>query len=892
MSSINKDAIVQGWHALAKGAGEAIQWISQMRHDAPRLDTEADTLTLKLRQSRNKARRLADAATRPMTIGFFGLSQAGKSYLISALAAGENGKLETCLGGKKLDFIQHINPTGNGKEATGLVTRFTYRPANGDHHRSVRLKLFSEAEVGKILTNAFLHDFDQEKYGWQFNESSVKALISQLKLRRHPQPVAGMTEDDVVSMWDYLKLHAEKSRGGLAHYFWPQAIELAPWLSTRDRGQLFSVLWGDVPELTAAYVHFADVLARLGQAHDVQAPLTALVREEDGMLIKAASIVNVDTLERLYRAEDSRIDVCPIINNQPGSPVAVTLAELAALTVELEIPLENKPREPLFEQVDLLDFPGYRGRMNVVSLNDVTHDDKYKESNPLAQLFLRGKVAYLFERYSESQEMNVLVVCTASTKQSEVNEVGAVLDAWINQTQGSTPEIRERRKPGLVWALTMFDQCINQSLNTDEAALRQAWGLNGLIKLTMSERFGHYKWMQEWHREQPFNNTFLVRKPRHPSSFINIVDNQEVEFIADQRPQLDVMRRTFIADKAINRYVQSPAEAWDAMLTLNDGGMARMAAYLRQVARLESKLERINEQLEEEQNKLTESGLSGWYQPDGEEDTAKKAKIAAAIQKVLLAKPDYHGELLQHLLPPRNELRELYLQELTLSEPAGEEAEDTFGGLEAAFDQLFNSSAPVTIVHSHEQQFASQAAQLWITHLRGLNENPALLNYIGLPREIIESLTDELITALLRLKIDHALKDALLNTEQAAALLDEMVERQVSRVLHIMGDFVTWLGFQHQSFDKRPTRPRLPDQPIFSRPPQCDSVQWIGDEQLVRLPQQQINYTAIFFFDWLIGLDALIKGNAGHSAGREISAEQNAQLGRVIRLIKSQESLA
>ena len=57
-------------------------------------------------------------------------------------------------------------------------------------------------------------------------------------------------------------------------------------------------------------------------------------------------------------------------------------------------------------------------------------------TNPLAQLILRGKVAYLFERYTDNQEMNVLVVCTASNKQSDVKEVSAVLTEWINNTQG------------------------------------------------------------------------------------------------------------------------------------------------------------------------------------------------------------------------------------------------------------------------------------------------------------------------------------------------------------------------------------------------------------------------------------------------------------------------
>src|SRR5690606_2042453 len=124
MSNPNSAKIIQGWQGVEQGASQAIDWIAAVRQDAPRLNTEADRLTLNLRRSRNKARRLAQAAARPMTIRFFGLSQASKSYLISALAAGENGKLGTVLGGHQLDFLTHINPPGGGKEATGLVTRF------------------------------------------------------------------------------------------------------------------------------------------------------------------------------------------------------------------------------------------------------------------------------------------------------------------------------------------------------------------------------------------------------------------------------------------------------------------------------------------------------------------------------------------------------------------------------------------------------------------------------------------------------------------------------------------------------------------------------------------------------------------------------------------------
>lgn len=885
MSSIKPEQIIQGWKGIEAGAGKAIDWINTVRHDAPRLNTEADRLTLGLRRSRNKARRLALAAAKPMTIGFFGLSQAGKSYLISALAAGENGKLETSLGGHSLDFLTHINPPGGGKEATGLVTRFSRHQGSGDSQWPVSLQLFSEVEVGKILANAFIHDFDQEKINWQYDEARINDLLAALGKRRHASRIPGLVEDDVVSLWDYLLRHAEKSQSRLALHYWPQAITLAPWLSPDDRGQLFSVLWGQVPELTETYVRFAHTLRKLDGAQEVRAPLSTLVQEEQGQLVQKDSIMNVDMLERLNRDTDRIVEVCPVREGQINAPVSLSLAELTALTVELHVPLSSRPAQKLFEDVDLLDFPGYRGRLGVESMADIRRAVNSEQSNPLAQLILRGKVAYLFERYTENQEMNVLVVCTASTKQSDVKEVGGVLDEWIRYTQGADAEARGRRLPGLIWALTMFDLRISQHLSQEESLLRQAWGLGGMIKMAMTERFGQFKWMQEWLPGQAFNNTFLVRKPRQQTTFIRLTDGSESEFDAENAPQLELMRKTYLEDEAIRRYIASPEEAWNAMLKLNDGGMQRMAEYLEKVARREVKLERIAEQLAEMRHDLVNGGLGNWYQPDGEEDLAKKTQIAGSILAILKKRSGMHGELLARLVPSRKALQELYMQQTLVDEAVEEEEEASF--FDIGVEDAFINDTPAATTHSHELAFARHALQHWINHLRALPESPALLNYIKLPREIVESLVDELITGLLRLRMEQQLEASMVNTEQAGVRREKMVERQVSRVLHVMNDFITWLGYQQVPENKRPTRPNPPVEPIFTRPSQCSSVQWMNDERLVRLTPQQLNYSVIFIVDWLVGLEELIKENAGHSAGREITVAQNEKLGAILHLIKT-----
>jgi hypothetical protein len=129
------------------------------------------------------------------------------------------------------------------------------------------------------------------------------------------------------------------------------------------------------------------------------------VVEENGLLIRKHNIMNVDTLEYLNQPNDPHIEVCPLQDGQLAAPVTISLAELTVLTAELYVPLSAPTTEPLFEQVDLLDFPGYRGRMSIDAFGAKSAESE--GGSRLAELILRGKVAYLFERYTENQEMNV-----------------------------------------------------------------------------------------------------------------------------------------------------------------------------------------------------------------------------------------------------------------------------------------------------------------------------------------------------------------------------------------------------------------------------------------------------------------------------------------------------
>jgi len=898
-------ALAAHWDGLYQTAQDAITWTTEVRASAPRLDNEADDLILSLRRVRNNARRLGSVSALPMTVGFFGLSQAGKSYLISAMAAGANGKLETRFGDKQLDFLTHINPPGGGKEATGLVTRFSRTATPGPDDFPLELKLFSEIELVKVLANSFFNDFNPEKVQYRFDDAHIAKLLGDLNQRRALRPVAGVTEDDVVSLWDYLQDNFPGSLSALSNHYWTAAVELAPWLAQADRCRLFSIFWGEIPEISTAYQDFAQALANLGHAERIFAPRSALVRDlPGGGLSQADSIMNVEMLERLGRT-DQNIAVRPYLNGELADPVELPLPQLAALTVEMVFPLIEATAEPLFENVDLLDFPGYRGRLSVESLDDVRRALSSDETSPVAQLILRGKVAYLFERYTDSQEMNVLIVCTPSNKQSDVTSVGPVLSRWIDKTQGATPEERARRKPGLLWVITMFDMRIASDLDKGEDLLRLGWGSGGMMKMCMLERFGQYAWLQEWSDGQPFANTFLARKPQMKVTFLDLAEgNVEQAVSASAQAPLALMRTTFCEDETVARHIAEPEAAWDAMLKLNDGGIGRIAEYLRGVALREVKLARIAEQLNNILHTL-DARLGRWFQGESASELEKKRQIAQQIYQTIWPRRVLLGDLLEHLTLAQPLLRSLYLhaQEasdvepqqpdaastqdapsttLNLGDDQDDDGFDLFGSNPAPLltDTAKAAAAATLSARGSDAQFAQTVLREWISHLRHLPENQPLMRFLGFDKTAIEALVDELITAASRLNLEERLLHSLGGVERIGTRREQLVGRQTLTAANVLGDFVGWLGYAHKSAEERPNSQVAPGKPLFAESPA------LAAGSLPVLADKPQDYNRLYTGDWLVGLARIAEDNAGHSAGMEISPEQNDALGKLLNALR------
>ena len=773
---------------VTKGIDRALTWLDSARETAPRLNMEAERLGVRLRHQHNKATRLNEAASKECAVGFFGLAQAGKAWLIAALAASEKGRMELALGNTTFDYTQ-LNPQ---QQSATMVMRFSGRQTSTDNEWPVQLSLMSEEEIAGVLAQVWAKRSDSETIA--LDEQQIAERMKNVAVYRQAQSVEGMSSNNVVALWHRLNAAQICRSKALESHFWPQAVELAPMLGVDDRARLFSLLWNEDRDLSALYRQLAHVLHHLSGAKRVLAPLVTV---DDPSL----SVLNSSGLRYFNASSDRVIQVVPQHNGRSLRPVNLALGELNLLSREVLLPFYSAPRESLFEQVDLLDYPGFEEPSTLP--DDSTHE--------LALAFTTAKRPFLLTRAAERQDVDLLMVCNASGQRADTRIVGRVLDNWVKQTQGQP---HSGRKPALIWALTPFDQRITHGQNHDAA---------------------------------------------------------------------------------VQRYVGNPGDAWGTMLTMDDKGVKRMAGWLTSEVSRENKMTRLQDQLSEIRRELNDNLLGRWHLAAEKEEPQARLRVAETLLKALQTRTGVHGELLERLLPTRETLRHLFMQQQHPAERRSSEEytlteEDPFG-IGMSIDLLSDDPLPLPLdtrqtgeESEAENGFAQQVYRYWINLLGQLPEQDALLELLGVTRPTLEMLTEELTTASIRLDIEGALVKILTDKDAANTPAEMLADRQVSRALSVLGDFVAWLGFQHLPEAARPDSKINRGQKIFARP-ETQAASLGPGQRLTKLALKPNNHAAYYIYDWLVGLNETILLNAGYSAAREIDDEHRAQLAEILKQI-------
>jgi hypothetical protein len=873
--------LAQDCESLAVSAAEGVGWLKNAAQQSPTVAQQAPSLISELQKVRNQSRKLARAARRRMCVGVFGPSQAGKSYLVSILASRDGRPLQARFADKTYDFLREINPPGN-RESTGLVTRFGLGLSAGDKDFPVRVRLLTQTDIVKILGNSFLLDFDHQKAAFERPDgAAIRKRLNELRAKAQPKPAGDLDSDDVLDLIEYFDTFFAGVTAELRTDFWREAIDLAPRLSGRDRAALWSVLWYDFQPFTDLYLTLYDGLQKLGHAPEAMLGMDALIPREK-------SIVDVLTLDKLGADASDTLQIRPrLADGRNAQDARLPRSLVCALTAELSVAIAEKPWD-FFDHTDLLDFPGARSRLKLASLEDVAKAKGVAEgANPLRELLLRGKVAYLFQRYSAERELSAMLLCIPDGNQ-EVRDLSDMMAAWIDQTIGATPADRAKQKNALFLVLTKMDREFEQKAGETEESRKLRWAArlnNSLVNNFRGE------WPANWNG-RPFDNSFWLRNPTVIDERLMNYEGGRETGIADQFAARAVeLRSHFVQNIEVQRHFSDPAKAWDEAFRANDGGVSYLVKSLIPVCDPAIKRAQVRGQLDIQVRRLVDR-LAGFHSAaDGDARTKKRDLVHTVLRGLAgCIQQQLFGELVASLQIGDGALRDIYFRIATARQAEDSkdrpQAAPSTGGASVDLGRIFadvfgedTKAPPSGILEDRAERFAREAAEYWLENMRRIGSDEKALSHYGVDRQHLGWLIDELVVGAHRMNLIDQLSTDVRALENAAnAKWEDIAERQVRTAASALNGYVSALGFDRLPLEQRPgLPPNAPARRVFESPPPPDGAP--------RLSEDPSSIYADYCKDWMRAFLQLAMDNVGYEGGREITPEQNERLGAILRAV-------
>lgn len=371
-------------------------------------------------------------------VALFGASQVGKSYLSNYLLTTEKKALHVYDNeGNPTGFLSTIDPNGNGKEATAFVTRFSLSDTCGSSPGyPYRVRILRPIEAVMMLIDGYFNDVRGQIV-------PTKEEIEEEKRRLSSKySSTSSTDESVISAEDICELEAYFNPNNLSQR--PDFIEnlkrcdyfatldsISDKISAKDLSDVFGFLWGYNPLIVEMFTCIVDVYEKLKFSTEVYVSLDAL-RRDAGTILHVDRIYELVGVERLSQDFKSGIKLAKVKEmsvllengtiafNIPKSHFCMIAREVAFSVVDpSDKSMVNamETEKPFLKNLDILDFPGARSRKEIMA-SGFNYDG-------VATMLVRGKVAYLFNKYSHQYLISSLIFCQ-NNKQADVGKATAV----------------------------------------------------------------------------------------------------------------------------------------------------------------------------------------------------------------------------------------------------------------------------------------------------------------------------------------------------------------------------------------------------------------------------------------------------------------------------------
>ncbi|MCR4560845.1 MAG: putative virulence factor [Bacteroidales bacterium] len=578
---------------------------------------------LQLVNNRKILRRIAEAEVNNPGIAAFGKSQVGKSYLISCLLQ-DNGKpFLVYSGDKAYDFVFQINPPseeGGGKESTGVVSRFSSfkrRPDDYNRDLPVLVKSFSMTDIILIIADMYFNNLNYKS----LKESEIEDLTERFCAVYKSKPsfeYPVITADDVLFMKDYFKKSINNAQSFTNAAFFDKLALVIENVPKNEYINIFSNLWNNDSNINRLYNKLYGILNKFNFPRYLYLPIDSVVHQG----VRENTIMSVQCLKQFLNAESEFLTDVYVKNGTKYEKCATQIpkSEICAICAEIVFKIEDsflqssgrydlsgigddvknkltsdEIQMTMLENNDLLDFPGAKS-MEQEKLEGI-------KDSTLMNCFLRGKVAYLFNKYNEEMSINILLYCHHN-KDNDVTYLYKLLNEWVNNYVGKTPE--ERRKkiqttevPPLFYIGTMFNLDMLRGIGSDvsEVAINQRW--TGRLETVVNHQCFHtytVDWVKNFTTPgASFKNSYMLRdfkfsgpKAGLYDGFVdlkgNIIGEKETSMIMS-KDYYDMMRNTFIKNQYCKQFFKNPALSFDVAASINNDGALYILENLATVAK-------------------------------------------------------------------------------------------------------------------------------------------------------------------------------------------------------------------------------------------------------------------------------------------------------------------
>lgn len=590
---------------------KSLDWIKKNRPQ------DFDQKYVQLVELRRSLRKVLAASYNNPGIAAFGKSQVGKSYLISCLLQ-DNGKPFMVKAGNELhNFVYKINPpsdNGGGKESTGVITRFSAfsrDPKRYSEKYPVLVKAFSVTDLLLVIADSYFNDFADYVV---IDEEYIKTICEELNAKYSNAPLIAdspIKSDDVLFIKYYFNKYIHHAHTLNKTSFFDHLTMIIERIPSSDYPAVFSCLWNNEKEFNNVFVRLLSTLSTFNFAEYIYLPIESVLHKD----VKENTIMSVQCLKQLIEAPDTYTSDAYIKNGDEYVKCATNMpkSELCAICSEVVFKIEegflsstqsyawqnmdsavqnrvnHNPIElTMLRTNDLLDFPGAKSREQerLVKLGRSTVMD----------FFVRGKVAYLFNKYNEEMFINILLYCHHN-KDNDVTYLYNLLENWVHNYVGTTPAERKRKielshKSPLFYIGTMFNLDMElqpgkiESEQTEET-LDQTW--IGRFETILNRQCFHREttdWVKNWTQDgDDFKNSYVLRDYKFSEKIYNGFDGEGKETsMRISESFYQKMRSSFIKDKYVQNLFQAPDVAWDAAASMNNDGALYILENLADVA--------------------------------------------------------------------------------------------------------------------------------------------------------------------------------------------------------------------------------------------------------------------------------------------------------------------